>query len=109
MRLGFTDAGRADFKRCGAAAIEDIRARIPAQAGASLAPDNYEGVRINFDREHGDGWALIRQSLHEPILPVNFESNAEGGCLQIARALCALLAPYGGEIDLTKLRQYAQR
>ncbi len=109
VRLGFTDAGRADFKRCGAAAIEDIRARIPAQAGASLAPDNYEGVRINFDREHGDGWALIRQSLHEPILPVNFESNAEGGCLQIARALCALLAPYGGEIDLTKLRQYAQR
>ena len=50
-----------------------------------------------------------RQSLHEPILPVNFESDAEGGCRRIAAALCELLAPYGGEIDLTGLRQYARR
>ena len=109
VRLGFTPAGKADFKRIGADAIRAVQARVPAEEGLSLAPDNYEGVRINFDAAHGSGWALVRQSLHEPILPVNFESDAEGGCRRIAAALCELLAPYGGEIDLTGLRQYAQR
>ena len=109
VRLGFTPAGKADFKRVGADAIRAVQARVPAEEGLSLAPDNYEGVRINFDAAHGSGWALVRQSLHEPILPVNFESDAEGGCRRIAAALCELLAPYGGEIDLTGLRQYARR
>ena len=109
VRLGFTPAGKADFKSIGTDAIRAVQARVPAEEGLSLAPDNYEGVRINFDAAHGSGWALVRQSLHEPILPVNFESDAEGGCRRIAAALCELLAPYGGEIDLTGLRQYARR
>ena len=88
--------------------IEDLKKIAAETEGLSLAPDNYEGVRINFDAAHGDGWALVRQSLHEPILPVNFESNSAGGCLLLARELCALLAPYAEHIDLTKLRQYAQ-
>ena len=107
VRLGFTEAGKADFKAKGNAAIEDIKQRVPALAGMALAPDNYEGVRIDFDTEHGNGWALIRMSLHEPIVPVNFESNAAGGCKAIAESLLELLAPYAAHIDLTKLRKYA--
>ena len=108
VRLGFTDAGKDDFKRIGADAIADVASRVPALDGMHLAPDNYEGVRICFDKGRGDGWALVRQSLHEPILPVNFESDSAGGCLAIARELCALLAPYEDKIDLTKLRAFAQ-
>ena len=108
VRLGFTDAGKGDFKRYGAEAIADIASRVPALDGMHLAPDNYEGVRICFEKGRGDGWALVRQSLHEPILPVNFESDSAGGCLIIARELCALLAPYADKIDLTKLRAFAQ-
>lgn len=108
VRLGFTEAGKADFKAKGNAAIEDIKQRVPALAGMALAPDNYEGVRIDFDTEHGNGWALIRMSLHEPIVPVNFESDSAGGGLAIAKELLALLAPYAADIDLTNLKNYIE-
>lgn len=62
--------------------------------GLSLAPDNFEGVRIVFGKDAGDGWALVRMSLHEPIMPINFESNKTGGCRQIAKALLSLLGKY---------------
>lgn len=91
-RLTFT-AG-ADFKTLGNAAIEELKAYVPTAEGLSLAPDNFEGVRINFDKDHGDGWALVRMSLHEPIMPINFESNTAGGNAKIAAALYAFLNRY---------------
>ena len=105
VRLGFTPAGKPDFKTIGARAIEEIKEAAPAM-GLKLAPDNYEGVRINFGKGQGDGWALIRMSLHEPILPINFESDAKGGCKAIAHKLAELLQPYAEKIDLTKLKEY---
>ena len=54
-----------------------------------------------------DVTALVRMSLHEPIMPINFESNSKGGCCVIANELIALLAPYTGDIDLTNLQNYA--
>ena len=33
-------------------------------------------------------------SLHEPIMPINFESNKTGGCRQIAETLLSLLGKY---------------
>ena len=108
VRLGFTEAGKADFKAKGNAAIEDIKKRVLALSGMAPAAENYEGVRINFDEGHGNGWALIRMSLHEPIVPVNFESDSAGGCLAIAKQLQALLAPYSADIDLTNLKNYVK-
>lgn len=108
VRLGFTEAGKAEFKKYGNEAIEDLRARVGGIAGISLAPDNFEGVRINFDQAHGDGWALVRMSLHEPIVPVNFESNRKGGCADIAKRLFALLSPYAAHIDLKNLENYSR-
>ena len=107
VRLGFTEEGKKDFKAYGKAAIEAVQKAVPGMSGASLAPDNFEGVRINFDGAHGDGWALVRMSLHEPIVPVNFESNRAGGCRIIAQNLLALLAPCAEHVDLSKLRQTA--
>lgn len=109
VRLGFTEAGKADFKTKGNAAIEDIAKRVPALSGMALAPENYEGVRINFDQSHGNGWALVRMSLHEPIVPVNFESDSAGGCLAIAKELQELLSPYAADIDLANLKKYIEK
>ena len=92
VRLTFAEG--ADFKTLGNGAIEDIKTRAPAMDGLSLAPDNFEGVRIVFGKDAGDGWALVRMSLHEPIMPINFESNKPGGCRQIAKALLSLLGKY---------------
>ena len=55
--------------------LDRIEAAVKAGElpGASLELPNYEGVRINFDKEHGCGWLLIRNSLHDPVMPMNVE------------------------------------
>ena len=61
------------------------------QPGWQLADDNREGVRVSFDKENGDGWFLLRLSVHDPIMPLNIESDSEGGCDVIYRQLRAFL------------------
>ena len=103
VRLSFTPG--ADFKALGAGVIEDIKALAEKQEGFTLAPDNFEGVRIVFAAGAGDGWALVRMSLHEPIMPVNFESNVKGGCKVIAKTLAAILGKYPF-LNLANLNKY---
>ena len=45
-------------------------------------------------------------SLHEPIVPVNLESNTRGGCRIIGQKLHGLLSPYKDKIDLSALEKY---
>ena len=56
-------------------------------AGLSLELPNYEGVRVNVDKAHGDGWFLLRKSLHDPVMPLNIESNIDGGVEKIYNIL----------------------
>ena len=63
--------------------------------GTSLELPNYEGVRINFDKEHGDGWLLIRKSLHDPVMPMNVESNVPGGVQRIYDGFLTVLKEFG--------------
>lgn len=67
------------------------------------APDNYEGIRVNLDGE--EGWFLIRKSVHDPIMPVNAESDKKGGCKRILAALYEILSPMSGRIDLEPLKK----
>ncbi len=62
------------------------------------APDNHEGYRATVTP--CDGWFLLRMSLHDPILPLNIESNQQGGAAKIAAELKAFLANYS-KLDLT--------
>lgn len=62
--------------------------------GFSLELPNYEGVRVNADKAHGDGWFLARKSLHDPVLPINIESDKEGGVSEIHDTLMAFLSSY---------------
>lgn len=55
--------------------------------GWNIAPDNREGLRVSFAPGSGDGWFLLRMSVHDPILPLNVESNSEGGVRQILEQL----------------------
>lgn len=70
--------------------------------GMSLVQPNYEGVRINFGPDAGDGWCLLRKSLHDPIMPLNIESRQSGGCHIIAEKLRPFLAAYEA-LDISKL------
>ena len=48
-----------------------------------VADDNREGIRVSFDKENGDGWFLLRLSVHDPIMPLNIESDSVGGVEKI--------------------------
>ena len=52
-----------------------------------FAPDNHEGIRVSFGKDEGDGWFLLRLSVHDPIMPLNIESDAVGGVKLIAGKL----------------------
>ena len=94
-----------DFKPYGQQVIDDLTAYALNQPGWSLAPSNYEGVRVNLDEAHGNGWFLLRLSLHDPLLPLNIESNTVGGCKQIAGELAGFLAKYSN-LDASSLLKF---
>jgi phosphomannomutase len=83
-----------DFKTLGKKVIEDFTQYAQNVYYATPAEDNYEGYRLRYDEVHGDGWALIRMSLHDPILPINVESDSEGGAIKIIKDLYYFLKKY---------------
>ena len=72
------------------------------RCGMTLEKPNYEGIRVNCDAANGDGWFLLRKSLHDPLMPLNIESNKQGGVEIIAKKVKALLAMYK-DLDTSKL------
>ena len=62
---------------------------------------------MNLDEAHGNGWFLLRLSLHDPLLPLNIESNSVGGALQIAKELAGFIAGYD-KLDAAKFMDYAK-
>lgn len=67
-----------DFKTCGNRVLENLEA-YAKEHNWQLADDSREGVRISFVKGEGDGWFMLRLSVHDPILPMNVESDVEGG------------------------------
>ena len=96
-----------DFKPYGQQVIDDLTAYAASQPGWSLAPSNYEGVRVNLDPAHGDGWFLLRLSLHDPLLPLNIESARAGGAKEIASELAGFIARYD-KLDAASLEGFAK-
>ena len=66
------------------------------QDGWHIAPDNREGIRVSFDKDDGDGWFLLRLSVHDPILPLNIESDSVGGVEIIKEKVLAFLRTQDG-------------
>ena len=96
-----------DFKSYGQRVIDELTAYAQTKAGWSLAPNNFEGVRVNLDEEHGNGWFLLRLSLHDPLLPLNIESNSVGGAKKIAAELASFIAIYD-KLDAASLLNYTK-
>ena len=94
-----------EFREYGKIVLKNFESAVKGCGGADIAPDNYEGVRVNFDKEHGDGWALVRMSLHEAIIPINIESGSFGGCKKMAKTLLSLLEE-NKKLDFAPLLNY---
>lgn len=96
-----------DFKAYGQTVIDELKAYTETQPGWSLEPVNHEGVRVNLDSAHGNGWFLLRLSLHDPLLPLNIESNECGGAKKIAKELSAFISKYD-KLNSQTLLTFAQ-
>ncbi|MBR2415084.1 MAG: phosphomannomutase/phosphoglucomutase [Clostridia bacterium] len=98
---------QSDFRPVGERVIAELEAWASSLPFATPANDNREGFRVSFDKDHGDGWLLLRLSVHDPILPLNIESNTEGGCKQIAELLYEFLKQFE-DIDIQPLKGYIE-
>lgn len=83
-----------DFKPYGDRVIDDLKALALKRDGWQAEEVNYEGVRINTDASNGDGWFLLRMSVHDPILVLNCESNTAGGTQIMLGAVADFLGKY---------------
>lgn len=107
LRLNITAA---DFREAGRAAIERVMDYASYGTDWHIAPDNREGVRINFDLDDGlqNGWFLLRLSVHDPVLPLNAESDVPGGVRTMLSKLLSVLE--GAEdIDISPVREYLSK
>ena len=64
-----------DFKSYGQMVIDKLYEFAKDKPQYKIADDNREGIRISTE----NGWFLLRLSVHDPVMPMNFESNVEGG------------------------------
>ncbi|MGN1050763.1 MAG: phosphomannomutase/phosphoglucomutase [Acutalibacteraceae bacterium] len=72
-----------DFRACGERIIKDLEKYADSREDFVVADDNREGIRISFNKDNGDGWLLLRLSVHDPIMPLNIESDSIGGVEKI--------------------------
>ena len=81
-----------EFKALGLSVLEKVKAaQVPEWTAEA---ENHEGIR--FNSAGGKGWLLLRMSLHDPVMPLNIESDAPGGALIIAKELAPLLEGING-------------
>ncbi|MEA4927745.1 MAG: phosphomannomutase/phosphoglucomutase [Candidatus Limiplasma sp.] len=94
----------AAFAQTGRQAIEQVMDYATRKPGWHIAQDNREGVRISFDLDGGlnNGWFLLRLSVHDPVMPLNVESDVAGGVKTILRELRAALQDVKG-VDFAPL------
>lgn len=103
LRVNFVSG--VDFAALGKSLIADFTAYGQDLYYATPAENNFEGFRLCYDENHGDGWALMRMSLHEPVLPINVESNRKDGAVKIVKDLYYFLRGYNF-LDLSPLENF---
>ncbi|MFR7854316.1 MAG: phosphomannomutase/phosphoglucomutase, partial [Acutalibacteraceae bacterium] len=92
-----------DFRSYGECVIEGLQRWCSAKSdlGFKIADDNREGIRVSVD----DGWFLLRLSVHDPVMPMNIESDKKGGVREILGMIAEFF--YGCRfLDTDGLRLY---
>lgn len=89
-----------EFKEYGNTVISDLEKLVKDDENLVFALDSHEGVRASTT--DGSGWLLLRLSVHDPILPLNIESNVEGGCDELKDKMIEFLKKYD-KLDISSL------
>lgn len=103
IRLKITAA---DFRLAGKAVIQQVLDYATSMDDWHIAPDNREGVRLSFNLDGGfqNGWFLLRLSVHDPVLPLNVESDVPGGTKYMLESLLKAIESAPG-IDIQPIRE----
>lgn len=90
---------KSDFKEYGLSVLKQLEAEVAKEKGWEVVSPNYEGIRVKCSSSDEQGWFLLRLSLHDPVMPLNIESNVEGGVNKIKQRLAQIFAQFNG-LDL---------
>lgn len=93
-----------DFRRYGNKVIDEMWHFVKDETEWNVVPNNYEGIRVSCGKNKGQGWYLLRMSLHEPVMPLNIESDVEGGVEYIASHLIPFFKRYS-DLDSSSLEK----
>jgi phosphomannomutase len=102
FRIGI---GVEDFKTHGTLIIDRLQAFATNQTDWQIVPNNYEGIRISCPSASEDGWFLLRLSLHDPVIPLNIESNVQGGVKLIVDRLLTFFQTQES-LNISTLKSY---
>lgn len=94
-----------DFRAYGNSVIESLEQFAKNAEGWTVADDNREGIRVFLDKEHGDGWFLLRLSVHDPLMPFNAESDSTGGVKKIVKEAYTFLKDCPG-LDISPVEDF---
>lgn len=92
-----------EFKEYGLKVLDDFKAFAEKEETFHIVEPNYEGVRISFNDAEAHGWLLLRLSLHDPILPMNIETNEAGGVAVILNRIRPFFEKYES-LDISSLK-----
>ena len=95
-----------DFRAKGNEVIQMVLDHAKATETWHIAPDNREGIRISFDLsgQQDAGWFLLRLSVHDPVLPLNVESDIAGGVKEMLASLYQVIQNVKG-VDMSALKE----
>jgi phosphomannomutase len=91
-----------NFVEYGNQVIAKLEQLAASQEGWEVVSPNYEGIRVRCTNGDEKGWFLLRLSLHDPVMPLNIESEIDGGVQRIADKLNALLKSFS-DLDVSAL------
>lgn len=99
-----------NFRPEGQKIIELFENEAKSRKNWSVCNDNYEGIRINADSSCGNGWFLIRLSVHDPIIVLNTESNEKHGTTKMCKDIADVIANADNLslLDISSLTDYTK-
>lgn len=89
-----------NYRTLGEKVIRDIAAIDIS--GWQVDPENEEGIRFYLTQPYGQGWFLLRMSLHEPLLVLQVENDEKGYIVPILEQIHQFLCQYP-EVNQEKL------
>lgn len=91
-----------DYKEIGMDTLERFADWVNNIDGFTLVPDNIEGKRVQLSEPYGNGWLLLRMSLHEPKLVLQIENDKAGTIPSVKDKLKSFFH-YENHLDNSKL------